>query len=196
MDNSTQENSSYSEGFAINYSGLSSQDRYLMSGNNSAFSTNPSSRNSFEMSSGANQRQTTASQVNSVATRAQISINVSKSLIDMIFRGQIKIGPQVFRDFCETKRNSHTYYCLNSTSHEIHIPNTTLDETIILKGMISQASSRPLSPDDVALQYYGSNSGFQSGTRNTTYCLNSFFMLQTRPLALASSLSVRNCRGA
>jgi hypothetical protein len=65
MDNSAQDNTSYSEGVTtINYSGLSSQDRYLMSGNNSAFSTNPSSRNSFEMSSGVNQRQTIASQVN------------------------------------------------------------------------------------------------------------------------------------
>jgi hypothetical protein len=95
MDNSTQDNSSYSEGVSINYSGLSSQDRYLMSGNNSAFSTNPSSRNSFEMSSGVNQRHTIASQVNNVALKTQISINVSKPHVSIILRGRRKIGPQV-----------------------------------------------------------------------------------------------------
>lgn len=78
MDNSTQDNSSYSEGVTINYSGLSSQDRHMMSSNNSAFSTNPSSRNSFEMSSGVNQRQTIASQVNLVFLTTLMSIGVRK----------------------------------------------------------------------------------------------------------------------
>lgn len=76
MDNSTQDNSSYSEGVTINYSGLSSQDRHMMSSNNSAFSTNPSSRNSFEMSSGVNPRQTIASQVNLALFKTLNSIGV------------------------------------------------------------------------------------------------------------------------
>jgi hypothetical protein len=63
MDNSIQDNSTYAEGGIINYSGFNSQDRYLMSNGNSAFSTTPSSRNSFEMSSGGNQRQAISSQV-------------------------------------------------------------------------------------------------------------------------------------
>lgn len=52
-----------------------------------------------------------------------------------------------------------------------------------LKGMMSQASSRPLSPDDAALQYYGSNTGFQSGTSDIIRRLHSK-ILHKRDLTL------------
>lgn len=64
MDNSMEDNSPYPDDGINNYSVLKSQDRYLMNSNsNSAFSTSPSSRNSFEIV-GGNQRQTISAQVN------------------------------------------------------------------------------------------------------------------------------------
>ena len=137
MENSIQDNSPYSDGIAISYSGLNSQDRYLMSGNNSAFSTAPSSRNSFEMSSGGNQRQTIVSQV--IGARKVPWLKHSAWLHIPRFSFLPSIEAQL------------SYFTLHAQI------------SWWLKGMMNQASSRPLSPDDAAPQYYGSNSGFQSG---------------------------------
>ena len=93
MDNSIQDNSAYSEGGIINYSGFNSQDRYLMSNGNSAFSTTPSSRNSFEMSSGGNQRQAISSQVSIMSTiflTPAIRVTMSRIFLsDVIFEDDI-----------------------------------------------------------------------------------------------------------
>ena len=65
MDNSMQDNSSYSEGASHTY-GLKPQDRYTLNNasTTSGFSTSPSSRSSFEMSTTGNSRQPLIPQVN------------------------------------------------------------------------------------------------------------------------------------
>ena len=147
-------NSPYSDEVINNYSGLKSQERYLMNSNsNSAFSTSPSSRNSFEIV-GGNQRQTISAQVKvTKKTMRSDRMNFYREISSLTQTRQA-----LAKILIKVTDNIQIEVLVNSDNHSFQL--NYLKTIVFFQGIMIQSSSRD---ENAALHYYGSTSGFQGG---------------------------------